>query len=118
MGISGVEQKKIACIIGVLPEERTRKQDLYVDFKVCFDFAPAGNTDQLSAVVDYRSLSSIIEELAQHNKYQLLEAFAVDAVKVMLAADRRITWAWIRIRKPSAIPLSEGAVVEYEQSST
>lgn len=78
----GIEELKISCIIGVLPEERVKKQEIVVDIEIKKRL-PKTFSDDLSSSVDYRIFAEIAQELAL-NKYYLIESFANDLAEALL----------------------------------
>lgn len=113
-GMIGFQHHRIFCIIGVLPEERVHEQEIYVDLKVQINFAACIQFERIEETISYVDLANICTELAQKQKYQLLEVLA-NAILDCLAKDVRIQWAWVRIKKPQAIPTAEYAMVELER---
>ncbi len=113
-GRIGIFQHKIPCVIGVYPEERLYEQDLIVDLQVEADFSSCALTDQIEDTVDYETLADLCTQLAQERKYQLLETFACEVMQALFER-YEIRWAKIQIKKPSALPTAEYAMVELEQ---
>jgi len=113
IGSIGFKKLKIQCIIGVNPEERITEQYIYVDLKVKADFTNCADTDKFSDTVDYVRLSEICIDFAQIRKYQLLEKYASDVLKYLIA-EFPVVSAWIRIEKPQAILSAECSYVELE----
>lgn len=113
LGIIGFEQHRIRCIIGVTEDERREGQDIYVDLKVKVDFSRCTASDSLQDTVSYIPLAEICTHQAQTNQYQLLETLA-NAILRRILSDPNIHWAWIRIKKPAAIPSAAYALVELE----
>jgi dihydroneopterin aldolase len=84
---------------GVLPEERQRPQPFEVDLDLEVDLAPAGDTDDLAATVDY---GEVIERVADvvggSRSYQLLETLAGVVASAALV-DERVVSVTVGIRK-------------------
>lgn len=114
-GIVGFEHYKIRCVIGVYPSERVRKQDIYVDLRVRTDFSRCVASDELRDAVDYIVLARLCHDLAQARSYKLLETFAEEALTKILL-NEEIMWAWIRIRKPKALPGAQCGFIEMERT--
>lgn len=110
-GIIGFQNLRIDCIIGVLPHERLNEQSIYIDLKV----KPAleNNIDNLEKTIDYITLSQLCQHLANSN-FQLIETYAISVIRKIFE-NHPVSWAWIRVRKPSAIANSDGAIVEFEE---
>lgn len=115
LGTIGIKKLRVHCIIGVLPHERTNSQDLIVDIKVRADFSACIKSDCINDTIDYVQIAEIANRLAVEGHYQLIESYAA-AVLAILFEKFSITWGWIQIEKPDAIPLAECSVVQLERS--
>jgi dihydroneopterin aldolase len=113
-GLIGFENLHIDCIIGVHPEERVNEQTIFVDLKLKIDISKCIHSDCVTDTVDYVKLSQICTDLAKTNKFNLIETYASKVLAEIFNA-YPITWGWIKVRKPKAIPQSEGAAVEIEE---
>lgn len=116
-GHIGFENLRIDCIIGVYPEERIKEQVIYVDLKVRFDISKCVMSDSFSDTVDYIQLARLCRELAVAKNFQLLESYAHYVLKEIFAKFP-VTSAWIKVRKPAALPESNGAIVELEEQQS
>ena len=114
-GIIGVRGLRIRCIVGVLPHERIHTQDLIVDIKVRTDFSACIASDTMENTVDYVRIAELATILAMEGKFQLIERYAA-MVLDRLFEEFAISWAWIRIDKPAAIPQAECSTVELERN--
>jgi dihydroneopterin aldolase len=114
-GIVGFDQHQIDCIVGTLPEERVKEQLLWVDLKVKIDFSPCLQSGSIDKTVDYSRLASFCTMLARNTQYELIESLASDIIAGCFE-QFNAEWAWVRVRKPSAIPTAAYAFVEMEQS--
>lgn len=115
IGVVGFHQHQILCIVGILPEERVKEQILWVDLKVKIDFSPCLRSGSLDKTVNYSQLASFCTMLARDKHYGLIEAFASD---IILGCFEQFNaeWAWVCVRKPSAIPTASYAFVEMERN--
>ncbi len=113
LGIIGIEELEIPCIIGVYPYEREAEQKIIIDLKVEMDVAKAGLSDDLNDTLDYCRLKELIQALSR-NRYKLIEALAHDIVEQLLA-EMPITWVWIRVKKPQAMHDAKYTFIELEQ---
>lgn len=111
IGTLGFDQLAIRCIIGCCPEERQHEQEIFVDLKVGFDFARCASTDHLKDALDYVKLAEICTTLARNKKYHLQETFAAEVLQKLIN-EFDVPWAWIKIKKPQALPSAQYATVE------
>lgn len=114
IGKIGIHHHRIACVIGINPDERINKQDIFIDVAVKVDFTAASHSQCVDDTVNYVSIAEVCTQLAWKNHYHLLESYA-DAVLDELISRFKVKWAWIRIKKPLAIPAAEYATVELER---
>lgn len=113
LGIIGFENYKIDCIIGVHEEERAALQTIYIDLKVQHDFTMAAKSDDFKKTICYEKLANLCKNLACTKKYHLLETYAYDLITT-LTNEYKIKWAYVKIKKPSAILSADYAIVELE----
>lgn len=114
LGILGIHQYQVPCIIGVYPEERQREQMLIIDAKIKVDLSRCLVSGQFQDTIDYAQIAQICMELTQQRQYFLLEILASDILDECLRRFE-ILWVWVRIQKPSAIPNAAYAFVELER---
>lgn len=113
LGWIGFNAYRINCIIGTEAYEREEPQDLLIDLKVEVDFANVSLSGRLEDTIDYRSLSNLCKEMAVEGQYLLIEKYAADVVKKLLATFP-VQSVWIRVKKPKGILHAEYALVELE----
>lgn len=112
-GIIGFEGLQVSCIIGIYQNEREQPQEIIVDLKVAVDTV----LEDPPQFLNYNELAASIKQEAMQGRHRLLEALAIHALD-RLFADFPVHWAWIRLRKPQAIPDAVCALVEWERHAT
>lgn len=110
-GLIGFEHLKIDCIIGVNPEEKVSEQPIFVDLKVAGYFDKCSQTDDVNHTFDYVTLGNICTEMAQKGRFQLIEKYAHDVLKELMK-QFPLNWAWIKVKKPQAMPAASFTTVE------
>lgn len=113
-GILGIHHHQVSCIIGVYPEERQTRQMLYFDAKIKLDLSRCLASGSVDDTVDYVQIAKICTELAEKNKYLLVESLASDILDECLRRFPAV-WAWVLVKKPAAIPTATYACVELER---
>ena len=98
LSLNGLE---VCCVIGDLPEERTRAQRLVVDATMAVD-APAADTDELADTVDYAALAGAIRRALVSAKCRMIERAAKVAAQECMR-DRRVAAATVTITKSGAV---------------
>ena len=93
----------VECILGDLPEEREREQEILVDVALEIDLAPAGASDRLDDTVDYALLVGEIREALEDAKCRLVER-AAEVVADVCLSDPRVEKATVSVRKFGGVP--------------
>jgi len=75
---------KQACFIGVLPEEKQKKQSLKITVNLYLDLSKAGRTDSLSDTLDYAEVAQKIHQISQIRHYALVESLGEDIASLFL----------------------------------
>jgi len=98
--------------VGCTAEERAFPQRLEMDVEMEMPLRTAGLRDDIRKTVDYAEVVSQLKEKIEAKIYQLAEAVAEDAAKIVLEKRRiRVT---VRVRK-RALPGIEYAAVEIQR---
>jgi len=110
-----IEDIQARCIIGIDPPERREKQDVLVNLRVWADLSAAGQSDDFSQAVDYRSIEKRVLALVEASSYQLIEALA-EAISRQCLADPKVQRVMVRVDKPSALRFARTVGVEITRS--
>src|SRR5437868_826983 len=114
IGKIGIRNLRIHCIIGCNPEERIEKQDILIDMDIESDCSACILSDDINDTINYVEAAALCAEIARVKKYSLLEALAHDILDKLISL-KNVEWASICIKKPSAIPNADYAMVEFER---
>ena len=88
----------VDCILGDLPEEREKKQQVMVDVELSLDMEDAVLSDCLDDTVDYVLLVGNIREALEEARCRLLER-AADVVADVCLSDPRVEHVTVGIKK-------------------
>ncbi|ADI38005.1 putative dihydroneopterin aldolase [Waddlia chondrophila 2032/99] len=110
-GTIGFNHLRINCIIGDLPEEREKVQEIEVSVKVACDFYACSLSDDLADTVDYVSLAAACRREAEEGRYHMLETYASRTLDKLLE-EFPIDYAWIQVKKASGLPDADCSFVE------
>ena len=113
-GAIKISNLKLSCIIGVLPEERSFEQEVFIDLEVRRDFSICVNTDNVDDTVCYVLLADLCVRIAREGKYNLLETYAHKVLESLLEKFD-VEWAKIIVKKPGALPSGDYGIVELER---
>ena len=115
IGTTGLHNLRIDCIVGIHPHERETPQAVFVDLEVDYDFAPAAESDAISDAVDYAMMASMVTQLIQTRRFQLIEAMAEAVAALLLEAMPGIETVRLEIRKPAAVSTADDSFVFVER---
>ena len=115
IGITGLHNLRIDCIVGVYPHERETTQTVFLDLELTYDFAPAAASDAIADAVDYDRVVSMVTELIQTRRFQLLEAMAEATAAMLLDRVPALRAVGLEIRKPEAVPAAANSFVRIER---
>ncbi len=97
-----LENLRITCILGDLPEERVTPREIEFDVELIGDF-PAIKTDNLVDTVDYAALSRKLEQTLVEAKARMIE-HAGGLLKEICLKEKFVTDAKVTIRKRGTLP--------------
>jgi FolB domain-containing protein len=103
-------------ILGVKPEERTKRQDILVNLELEVDTRPAAASDDITDAVNYRSIAKRVIERVEGGSDRLVERLCEDLARLILTEFpvRRIR---LRVDKPGALRFARSVGVEIERSA-
>lgn len=108
-----IEQLRASAIIGTEPRERIAPQPVVLDLHLRYDATAAAESDDLAEAVDYAALTDRVLVHLAASRCRLLERLCREVLDVLLA-EERVTWARVRIAKPSALPAAENVAIAAE----
>ena len=110
-----LEEMRLQCILGILPEERTTKREIVLRVTLDVDLLSAGTSDDIRDTVDYRLVESAIIAAVQNSRRGLIESMAHDVARACLQVNgvRRVA---VRLEKPGALTAARNVVVEIERT--
>ena len=108
--ISGID---CLAVVGVTPEERSRKQRLSIDLEFRIDARKPAQTDSLRDAIDYGLVAAAVEEVCASQPYHLIETVAERiAERVLSGFPTPSTRVLVRKTAPVAEPGVEFVSVE------
>lgn len=115
LGITGLHNLRVDCIVGVYPHEREKTQPVFLDIELSYDFKFAAQSDSIADAVDYDRVASLATRLIQTKKFQLIEAMAEATAAMLLAQMPDVQAVRLEIRKPAAVPAAANSFVRVER---
>lgn len=101
-------------IIGINDWEREKPQDILINVTIYSDLRKAGETDDISFSVNYRTIAKQAQARAETAERLTVEALAEDIAKICLQQPGAIK-ARVRIEKPNAVRFAKSVGVEIER---
>jgi 7,8-dihydroneopterin aldolase/epimerase/oxygenase len=114
-GVIKILNHKLSCIIGVLPEERTLEQEIFIDLELRRDFSTCIKSDRVDDTVCYVAVSELCTTIAKKGGFGLLETYAHKVLETLFGKFD-VEWAKITVKKPGALPTGDCAIVELEKN--
>lgn len=109
-----IEGLEVDTVIGAYDWERDIRQCLSLDLRFAWDNRAPAAQDDLDKALDYAQVSQRIQAFAGASRFQLVETFA-ERLAATLMDDYGITWLWLKVTKPGAVPAARGVGVEIER---
>lgn len=90
---------RLLASVGVLPEEKQRRQPIEIDLDVEVDVSAAAASDSLDDAVDYGAVCDAVVAAVEAGHVELLERLAWLVAATVLAVDERIDEVEAVVRK-------------------
>lgn len=97
-----IQQLRIDTIVGILPEERTNPQTIFLDIDLTTDVRTPARTKEISDACDYSKLATRVSEFIIKQKFLLIETLAEDVTELILK-EFEVAAVKLSISKPQAI---------------
>ncbi len=101
----------LRCVIGIFPEERTKKQDVMINVSMDCEIPRAAETDSIEDAVDYKSINKDIITMVEASEYQLIETLAERIADIALARDH-VERVRVSVDKPGALRFARSVAVD------
>jgi len=101
-------------IIGINDWEREKPQDILINIVLSADLKKAGETDDISHSVNYKTIAKKAQVKAETAQRLTVEALAEDIAKLCLA-EPGVLIARVRVEKPNAVRFARSVGVEVER---
>ena len=106
-----IRDLQFRCIIGLNPEEREKKQDVFVNITLEADLNVAGQSDCIEDTVDYKAIKQQVFAMGEASDFQLIESLA-DRIARICLTDRRVERVTVLVQKPGALRFARTVGVE------
>ena len=99
-----IEGLEVHCVVGLLPFEREREQEIRIDAEMSVDFSAEAEADELGSSPDYAESCDLLAAHARSAKRRTLEALATDCCRILLGRWSAVKEVRVSVRKPAAHP--------------
>lgn len=101
-------------IIGINNWEREKPQDILINIILFGDLSRAGETDDITDCINYRTISKQAQAHAETAQRFTVEALAADIARLCLEQER-VERVRVRVEKPGAVRFAGSVGVEIER---
>jgi 7,8-dihydroneopterin aldolase/epimerase/oxygenase len=105
-----VQGLKVSCIIGVLPQERKKKQPVVIDFEFPASVRKAARRDNLKDALNYYKIAERATVFVTQSRFYLLETLAEHLARELLS-EFKLKAISLRLSKPHALRNAKSAGV-------
>jgi dihydroneopterin aldolase len=98
-----IDYVSVPCVIGILPDERTRTQTIQLAVELELDVTDAAESCELARSVDYAQLCPELAFILQKGRFGLLETAALALCHYLLPPEAPIGAASVTLVKPEAL---------------
>jgi dihydroneopterin aldolase len=109
--IQGLE---VSCIIGTLPRERKRKQQVTIDLEFPAPVKKAAARDDLRDAVNYKKIADCVTAFVSTSRFYLIETLA-ERLAETLQGEFKLKSLLLRISKPNALQTAKNVGVEIQR---
>lgn len=102
-------------IIGINDWEREKPQDILINIIISADLTKAGDTDDISYSINYRTIAKKAQSRAETAQRLTVEALAADIANICLE-EPGVVKVHVKVEKPNAVRFARSVGVEVERS--
>jgi len=102
-------------IIGINDWEREKPQDILINIIISADLTKAGETDDISYSINYRTIAKKAQSRAETAQRLTVEALAADIANICLE-EPEVLKVRVKVEKPNAVRFARSVGVEVERS--
>lgn len=110
-----IEDLLVRGIIGINDWEREKPQDILINIIITADLKRAGETDDISHSVNYRTIAKKAQSIAETAERLTVEALAEDIANSCLE-EPGVLKVRVKVEKPNAVRFARSVGVEVERN--
>lgn len=101
--------------IGIKDEEINNQQDVLINVRLTYDATDAINRNEISAALNYRTITKQIITHVDGSRFALLERLTHEVLNIVMD-HQAVTWARVEIDKPHALRYSDSVSISLQAS--
>lgn len=105
----------VRCLIGINPDERTKRQDVLINITLYTDLSQAGQTDRMEDTVNYKYIKNRVVEMVEGSSFFVVERLAECIAEICLN-DPGVQYVRVLLEKPGALRFARSVGVEIIRS--
>ncbi len=102
-------------IIGINPDERTRKQDILINVVIYTDIRRAAETDSIDEATNYKAITKRIIDYVESSEHLLVERLVTEVARVILT-EFAVEHVTVRVEKPTALRFARSVGIEIDRT--
>lgn len=102
-------------IIGINPDERTKKQDILLNIVLYTNIRRAAETDDINDATNYKAISKRVIEYVEASEHLLVERLVTEVARLILT-EYPVERATVRVEKPTALRFARSVGIEIERT--
>ncbi|MGB1252484.1 MAG: dihydroneopterin aldolase [Candidatus Promineifilaceae bacterium] len=102
-------------ILGLNPDERIKKQDILVNVVMYHDITKAGEADDVSISVNYKTITKRIIKRVEDGNDLTVEKLVLDIAR-MIIVEYGVERTFVRVEKPTALRFAASVGIEIERT--
>ena len=99
--------------IGIKDEEINNQQDVLINVRLTYDATAAIDRNEISAALNYRTITKQIIAHVDGNRFALLERLTHEVLCIVMD-HQAVSWARVEIDKPHALRYSDSVSISLE----
>ncbi len=104
----------LRAIIGINDEERRNRQDVLINLTLFADTRPAGESDEITDAVNYRTITKRIIALVEASRFFLVEKMAAEIADLCLE-NPQVESVRVSVEKPGALRFAQSVGITIER---
>ncbi|QZE13994.1 FolB domain-containing protein [Halosquirtibacter laminarini] len=105
-----IQKLHLRTYIGFNKEEQEKKQDIYVHIKIQVPFHEKLESDDVSSIYNYKSITKQVILFVEENRFLLLEKLTNNIADIVLS-DSRVESVEVEVEKPFALRFADSVSV-------